>query len=186
VARVDAIRRAFPDAALRLDPNEAWTEEVALNYLKKMSQFKIEYVEDALPPDRSLETFAGLRSKSPIKLAWDEPTQSIKAAQDLIEADAVDVLILKLYRIGGPDRLYDIIRLSEQHGIQCTVTSSLDTAIGTNAALHCASLLPAPIPDCGMGISHFFERDVALAPSVENGRIRVPSGPGLGLENVIF
>jgi o-succinylbenzoate synthase len=186
LARVGAIRRAFPDAALRLDPNEAWTEAVALNYLEKMSRFNIEYIEDALPPDRSMETFAELRSKSPIKLAWDEPAQSIKAIRNLIDADAVDVLILKLYRTGGPDRLFDMIRLSEQHDIQCTVTSSLDTAIGTTAALHCASLLPAPIPDCGMGISHFLERDVASVPPIENGRMRVPSGPGLGLEDVIF
>jgi len=64
--RVDEIRKAFPNAILRLDPNEAWTEEVALDYLKKLAQFDIEYVEDALPQDRPLKKFADLRAKSPI------------------------------------------------------------------------------------------------------------------------
>jgi o-succinylbenzoate synthase len=186
VARVAAIRRAFPSATLRLDPNEAWTEDSALSYLEQMSRFDIQYVEDALPPDRSLETFADLKAKSPIKLAWDEPACSLEAVKDLVAAEAADVLILKLQRIGGPDRLYNIIRFSEQHGVRSVVTMSMETAIGTVAALHCASLLPEPIPACGIGLSHFFERDIAAAPHIENGYMRVPTRPGLGLDDVSF
>jgi o-succinylbenzoate synthase len=184
--RVGAIRRAFPSIKLRLDPNESWTLEVALQHLKAMSQFDIEYVEDPLPEGVPLAAMSDLRKKSPIKVAWDAPTHDYKSMQNMIEAEAADVFILKLPRIGGPDRLYDMVVLAERHDIQCTVTTSLETAIGTVAALHCSSLLSPPIPDCGLGISHFLEKDVGSVPPIENGKRQVPKTSGLGLSGVVF
>jgi len=184
--RVGAIRRAFPQARIRLDPNEVWTVESALDHLKRMAPFDIEYVEDALPPDLPLQTYAKLRAASPIKLAWDEPARGPEAIEQFIKAQAADVFILKLQRVGGPDLLNQMIRLSEQNGVQCTVTSAMESAVGTMAALHCASLLPPPIPDCGIGLSHYLAQDLAVPPAIENGRMRVPTAPGLGLAAVSF
>ena len=184
--RVDAIRRAFPQARLRLDPNEVWTEQNALDNLKRMAGFGIDYVEDALPPDLPMETYVKLHAESPIRLAWDEPVRNVSAIEEFIKAGAADVFILKLQRIGGPDLLYRMIRLAEENHVQCTVTSAMESAVGTMAALHCASLLPPPIPDCGMALSHFLEHDLATPPAIENGRMRTPTASGLGLTDVAF
>jgi len=186
LARIEAIRRAFPNVVLRLDPNGAWNEDVALNLLNRFAKFDIEYIEDALPPDRPVEVFAELREKSPIKLAWDEPAVNVRAVQQLITANAVDVIILKLQRIGGPDLLCQIIQLCERNGIKCVLTSSMETGVGITAILHCASLLRPPIPACGIDMDRFWELDVASAPPIENGWRRVPTAPGLGLDRVIF
>ena len=58
--------------------------------------------------------------------------------------------------------------------------------VGTAAALHVAALLPKPIPDCGLGMSRFFARDVCPPPPLEGGRMRVPTAPGLGVDPEAF
>lgn len=63
--------------------------------------------------------------------------------------------------------------------MRCTITNSLETAVGVTTALHIASLHPAPIPDCGFGTSRFFAEDVATPPTIVDGRMAVPAAPGL-------
>jgi len=62
----------------------------------------------------------------------------------------------------------------------------METAIGIMAILHCVNLLRSPIFDHRIDMGRFLEIDVASATLIENGRRRVPTAPGLGLERVIF
>lgn len=49
---------------------EEWArnEEVALDHLNRFAKFEIEYVEDALPPDRPVKILVELREK--VLLSW--------------------------------------------------------------------------------------------------------------------
>jgi len=179
--RVRAIRNAVPEARLRLDANEAWEHRWALSHLEELTPFDIDYVEQPFPHETELEILASLRAESPIPIALDESLRSVDAVGAILDAEAADVLILKAQRLGGPDRAAEIVRMSESEGVQCTVTASLETAVGLTMALHCASLLPPPISPCGLGTARFLASDLALPPEVANGRMVVPKQPGLGV-----
>ncbi len=180
-ARVAAVREAAPAARLRLDANESWAPEWSLAHLADLASFDIEYVEQPLPSDHGPAAQAAYRAQSPVKVALDESATDLPAIAALLDAGAADVIILKPQRAGGPDRAKAIIDLCRARGVRVTVTVSLETAVGTTAALHVASLLPAPLPDCGLAMGRFLARDVAAAPVLTDGRMIVPTLPGLGI-----
>ena len=181
--RIAEIRRWFPAVKLRLDPNESWGDE-ALERLRYMARFGIEYVEQPLPegevlanPARSRE----LRRSSPIPIALDQSVSGLDAAKRILDLELADVLILKAPAIGGLDRCVEIIRMAEDCGVACVMTSGLETAVGRAASLHCAALLKPPIPACGLSLDRFFQKDLAALP-IKNGCLEVPAAPGLGVD----
>ena len=187
--RVAAIRAAFPSATLRLDPNEAWTRANMLNRMAAMAPLDIAYVEE---PVSSAETmadlagFAALKRASPIPVALDQSVKGVGEATAILDAGAADVLIMKSQAVGGFDRAMDVVRLAEDRGVVCVMTSSLESAVGLTASLHAAALLGAPIPACGLSLGRFFTQDVAAKPPIVNGVMKTPTAPGLGLENVVL
>jgi o-succinylbenzoate synthase len=183
LSRVAAIREAAPDARLRLDANEAWEADWALEHLTALSRFRIEYAEQPVPSARPLAEIAAFRRASPVRVALDESATDPESLEAIIRADAADVIILKTQRAGGPDRARRMIRLAADAGVQVTVTVSLESAIGTAVALHVASTLPQPLPDCGIPMGRFLAADLGPMPPVEAGAVmRVPTeGRGLGL-----
>lgn len=181
LARVRAVRQAAPQARLRLDPNESWPPEWALAHLEDLAEHRIDYVEQPLPRGQPFGAFAELRTHSPVRVALDESARDLPAIAAILSAGAADVLILKAQRLGGPDRTVAAITAATAAGVDCTVTASLETAVGLTMALQCASLLPAPIPPCGIGTARFFTTDLAPPPPLEHGVMAVPSSPGLGL-----
>ncbi len=178
--RVAAIRDAAPDATLRLDANEAWHPDWAAAHLTDFAGFGIDYVEQPIPAGDTA-ALAAVRKASPVGIAADEAALDEAAIRELLAANAVDALILKPQRLGGPDRSLSIIRLAASQGVRCTITNSLETAVGVTTALHIASLHGQPIPDCGFGTSRFFAEDVAPPPAIVDGHMTVPTVPGLGV-----
>jgi o-succinylbenzoate synthase len=180
LARVAAIRAAAPSAALRLDPNEGLAAAWAADHLNELAQFDIEYAEQPIA-QHDPSSLRALREASRVPIAADEAAKDFDAVSALIDAEAVDTLILKPQRLGGPDKLLAIARMAAERGIASTVTNSLESAVGLATALHIAACLPQPAPDCGLGTARYFARDVADPPPVEAGRMTVPEAPGLGV-----
>jgi len=182
LARVAAIRAAAPDAKLRLDANEAWHQDWALDHVRDLARYDIDYIEQPIPSARPLAEIAAFRRSSPVRTALDESATDEASVRAILAAGAADVVILKTQRAGGPDRARAIIAACAEHGVQVTVTVSLESAVGTAVALHVASTLRAPIPDCGIPMGRFLAEDLGPMPPVEPGAVmRVPPGAGLGL-----
>lgn len=179
--RVRTIREAFPGLHIRLDPNESWPLDWALEQINAMAPFNIDYIEEPLPRGTDLSIYAEMSKKSPIALALDDSVRSLFHARRAIDMQAAKVLILKPPRLGGPDHTAAVIGLANDTNTRCVVTASLETSIGLHVALHCAALLPAPIEPCGMGTARFFSDDVAEPPSIVDGYMSVPQTEGLGI-----
>ncbi len=181
-ARVAALRDAIgPDVGLRLDANGAWTEERAIETLRSLAPCAIELVEQPMAA-HEIDALARVRRAVPMPIAADEGVTSRASARALIDAGAVDALVLKLPVVGGPLRAMGIARMAHAAGIQVIVTSALDTGIGIAVALHVAAALPQPGPACGLATLELLA-DGLIQPGlpIESGNMRVPSGPGLGV-----
>ncbi|MGE8548892.1 MAG: mandelate racemase/muconate lactonizing enzyme family protein [Alcaligenes sp.] len=180
--RVAAIRSAFPALRMRLDPNESWELDWALEQIQAMERFDIDYIEEPLPRGTDLTTYAQFARRTSIPLALDDSIRSPFHALRAIEMQAAKVLILKAPRVGGPDVAAQIIAQAREAGMRCVVTASLETSIGLHVALHAAALLAQPIEPCGMGTARFFSNDVAVPPAIVDGYMTVPRQPGLGVD----
>lgn len=71
LVRVRAIRRAAPEAVLRLDANESWHPDWAEAHLADFADFGIDYVEQPIPAGDNA-ALARVRRESPVEIAADE------------------------------------------------------------------------------------------------------------------
>jgi o-succinylbenzoate synthase len=182
IERVHAVRQALgPNIHLRLDANEAWDFDQASTILTKCAPFDIQYVEQPLKAS-DLTGMHMLRKAIPIPIAADEAIEDLASARRVLDAQAADVLILKPQLLGGLSISRQIIQEATQQGVQCVVTSAIETGIGMTGILHLIAALPEVTLECGLATLHLLEDDLLIeALSIENGLLTVPTGAGLGI-----
>ncbi len=183
IERVAAIRASFGSGPrLRLDANESWNLSQAIRMLDRYAAYDIEYIEQPLPASE-LDQMAWLRRHSPIPIAADEALTGLASAQRILDARAADLLILKPQLAGGLQACRQIIRETSERGAACVITSTLEAGIGVAAALHLAAASPEITLPCGLATLDLLEDDLLQEGlPVEQGHLRVPPGPGLGVE----
>jgi len=188
VERIRAVRAAVgPDIRLRIDANGAWDPATAEDRLAAVARFDIEYVEQPVAA-HDIEGLADLRRRVPVSIAADEAVESLSAARSLLRADAVDLLVVKPARVGGPAAVAEIAQLAAERGVPVVISTLFETGVGVAVALATAAALPgvalpgrAEPPDHGLATADLLVHDLLLAPLlVADGRMRAPGGPGTG------
>jgi o-succinylbenzoate synthase len=190
VERVRAVREAVGDAvALRADANGAWDRETARRALDALAPFDLAYVEQPLPAS-DLDGLAalcggdggegtdGAAGGETVPIAADE---SVAAAgiDAVLDADAADAVVLKPMALGGPDRALAAALRARSQGVDPVVTTTIDAVVARTAAAHVAAAIPDVAP-CGLATGSLLDEDLAPDPyPVADGRMAVPSGPGL-------
>ncbi|MDN6400795.1 MAG: o-succinylbenzoate synthase, partial [Brachybacterium sp.] len=112
--RLEAVRDAMgPAARLRIDANAAWTRQEALAALPVLDRAAggLEYAEQ---PCAELADLAAVRRGLDIPIAADE---SVRRAEDplrVVQAEAADLLVMKVQPRGGGQRC---LELAEQTGL---------------------------------------------------------------------
>lgn len=170
--RLAAVRAAAgPEMAIRLDANGAWSVPEAAAALAALEPAGLELCEE---PVRGVEEIAELSALTTVPLALDESA----AAPGALERRACDAVCVKIARCGGITGLIDAARRARAAGYQVYLASTIDGPLGIAAALHAASVLE-PDRSCGLATLRLFaDEEDPLAP--RDGRIAVPTGPGLG------
>lgn len=188
VERIRVIREAIgPDVRLRLDVNGAWDLATAEDRISAVAPFDIEYVEQPLA-SHDVDGLAELRRRVRVPIAADEAAASVQAARALLAADAVDALVVKPARVGGPAAVAEIAELAAERGVPVVISTQFETGVGIAAALAIAADLPeilsdgwASPPDHGLATAGLLDHDL-LEESliVVGGRMHAPSRPGSG------
>lgn len=180
-SRALSVSTVGTEIKLRLDPNGTWDLD-ALKYIADtIGHLPVEYIEEPLPVNTSDEQVAAARSVSPFPFAFDHAVNSVDEAGSFLNRVRPEVLIVKPQVVGGPDNVVAILRLAEATGTRVVITASLESMVGVTVALHCAALLPQPIPACGLCVSDGVVQDVALPHRIVLGAMQVPTGIGLGI-----
>jgi len=189
VERVRAVREAVGDAvSLRADANGAWDREAARRALDALAAFDLAYVEQPLPAD-DLDGLAALRGEArggAVHVAADESVaaRGIDAVLEADAADAVvlkpmDAVVLKPMALGGPDRALAAALRARSVGVDPVVTTTIDAVVARTAAVHVAAAVPEVSP-CGLATGELLDEDLAADPCpIDDGRVAVPTGPGL-------
>ncbi len=175
-ARIEGVRaRLGPETPIRLDANGAWNVERARAALDRFAPLGIELIEQ---PVRSVEELAELRSGSPIPIAADESVRDAASLEQLLEAEAVDWVVLKPAFLGGlmvTQRLRDAAR---RRGISVLLTHAMGSAVERAGALHLAAALRMETA-CGLG--NPYGQDVGRPHRVASGLAHLSELPGHGV-----
>jgi o-succinylbenzoate synthase len=179
VARERAARLAFgADARLRVDANQAWREDEAIEALRAMEPFRLEYAEQPLPAG-AIDALARVRAATGVAIAADEAIYDARAARRVAAAGAADVFIVKPMALGGLAAAREVIGVARDAGIRVTVTTLLDAAVGRAGALHLAASL-GDDGDHGLATGSALAEDILEEVADRPGYVPLPIGEGLG------
>ncbi len=128
----------------------------------------------ALPADRIEET-RSLRRRSPLPFVADE---SVHTAADIPRlAGAFDGINIKLMKCGGLGEALRMIAVARAHGLKVMLGCMIETSLAISAAGQIAPLVDTTDLDGHLLISD----DPFVGLTVEQGVLRLPDGPGLGV-----
>jgi o-succinylbenzoate synthase len=178
--RVAAVREAVgPWPALRVDANGAWSVEDAVRAIRAIEDHDLEFVEQ---PCRSLGELAAVRQRVSTPIAADEAVSSVRDVRRAVELEACDVLNVKLAGCGGFTAAREALSEARTHGLAAFLSSTLDGPWGIAAALQLAASEDLKLA-CGLATLGLFDARIAEAlPAPRRGTMRVPQGPGLGVD----
>lgn len=175
--RLASVRAAAgPHVALRIDANGAWGVDEAVRAIDALAPLGLELVEE---PTHGLRAVRQVRERVAARIAIDETA----AEHGALGAGVADAVCLKISRCGGIAGLLAAATLVRASGAEVYLASTFEGPLGVAAAVHAAAALASrgPVAPCGLATLALFEGLEEQLP-VHEGRIAVPSGPGLGIE----
>jgi L-alanine-DL-glutamate epimerase-like enolase superfamily enzyme len=184
VARIKAMHDEVDgQLEFRLDPNQGWTVDQAVRVGSLLADegIYLQYMEQPIRVNAH-QSLAGLQTRTKQPMGPNEDTYIPQNLRRLIAAGAVDVAVLDLTPAGGIAGLRQLVAIAEDAGIPAAHHCAFDLGIRTAAILHAVYGIPGftlPSDTAYYG----WQDDIIMDPfTIENGAIRVPQQPGLGVE----
>ncbi len=175
-----ALAAAFPDDALRYDPNAALSVEQALRFGQAIEGLRNDYFED---PTWGLAGMRRLREKLSIPLATNTIVIDFEQLATNVRDPAVDVILLDTTFWGGIRACVRAAQICDTFGLGIAVHSSGELGIQLASMLHLGAVLPN-LTFTADAHYHHLAGDVITGGKMRyrDGGIAVPQGPGLGVE----
>jgi muconate cycloisomerase len=127
---------------------------------------------------------AELARRVNIPIMADECVATVHDLLEVIRRRAATVIQTKVAKNGGIWHMRNLWTLAHAAEMRIYPGNHPSTSVATAAVVHLAAAWPGPLLDgpFAVGISGAFARDAVREPLVvENGAVRVPDGPGLGI-----
>ena len=175
------LRKRFPEANLRWDPNAAWSVETSIRMGRRLLSegIDLEYLED---PTWNLEGMSQVRRAVEIPLATNMCLVSPEQLAPGIRLRSVDVVLSDVHFWGGFRENQKMMAVCEAFQIGVGMHSDRELGISTAAMLHLAASSPSLVYAID---SHYHDQvgDIITTPfKYQKGHFTVPDGPGLGVE----
>jgi O-succinylbenzoate synthase len=177
---IAAVRERWPDLALQVDANSAYTLADA-GHLAGLDRLGLQLVEQPLAAD-DLLGHAELARRLATPVCLDESITSLASARTAIELGACEVLNLKPGRVGGYLRAVVIHDLCVERGIPLWCGGMLETGLGRAANVALAALPGFTLPGDLSASRRYYAEDLTEPFELVDGRLAVPTGPGLGVD----
>ena len=179
---IPMVRETFgSDMVIYADSNGSYNVEEAIRIGRIMEQYRYDFFEEPVPFDWYGETIQ-VADALEIPVAGGEQESGLHAFRWLTGNNALQVVQPDIFYFGGMVRSMKVARMAEATGKICTPHIS-GSGLGYLYMMHFVSVLPNAGP-----FHEFkgFNRDIPMESptsslSGENGRVKVPTGPGLGV-----
>lgn len=180
VARLAAVRAAFPGIVLTVDANAAYRLS-DWKTLKALDAFHLDYIEQPLSHE-DLFQHAELARRIETAICLDESIRSAADAEAAIALGSCRVMNVKVGRVGGLTESLAIEKLAREAGVPVWCGGMLEAGVGRAANVAAASLAGFTKPGDTSSASRYFDDDI-VEPSLEaiDGLMPVPAGAGIGV-----
>lgn len=172
IRRVEAVRRHLgDDMPLMVDANQQWDRPTAQRMCRIFEQFNLVWIEEPLDA-YDFEGHAALAAQFDTAIATGEMLTSTAEHGELIRHRAADYLMPDAPRVGGITPFLKIAGLAEHAGL------SLGPHFAMELHVHLGAVYPTE-----PWVEHFDWLEPLFNERLEirNGRMLVPTRPGLGL-----
>lgn len=178
--RVKAVRHAFPETALTVDANGAYSLSDA-RHLARLDPFGLDYIEQPLHHE-DLADHAELAKRLATPICLDESIRSVREVDLALRLGACKVVNIKVGRVGGYEEAIRIEERCQKAGVPVWCGGMLEAGVGRAHNVALSSRPGFVKPGDISSASRYFEEDI-VEPSLEtrDGWMPVPDGPGLGV-----
>ena len=172
-AILTAIREST-DKEIRVDANCGWTKKQAIAMLPVLAEFGVTVLEQPLEPD-DLDGLAEVTRHARIPVLVDESCITSRDIPRLV--GRVDGINIKLAKCGSIREAMKMIAIARAHHMMVMVGCMIESSIGITAMAQVTPLVDL----CDLDGAALLASDPYRGATMENGQVRLPEGPGLGL-----
>ena len=181
IEAIRALRAAFPDLPLRLDPNAAWTVPTSLKVAAELDGV-LEYLED---PTAGIEGMAEVARQAPMPLATNMCVVAPEHLAPGLKQQAIGVLLSDHHYWGGLRHSQQVSALCATFGVGLSMHSNSHLGISLAAMVQLAAATQHLSYACDTHWPWKREDEDVIVPGAltfSEGSVALPSGPGLGVE----
>ena len=172
---IEAVR-SVTKKPLRVDANEGWKDkEEAVRKINWLESQGVEFIEQPMPAEMIEET-RWVRSRVHIPVIADE--SCLHPADIPKLAGAFDGINVKLDKAGGILEAYRMIQIAKSLHMKTMLGCMVSSSVSVTAAAHLSPLVDYADLDGNLLIAN----DPYTGVTVQNGKLILPGGPGLGLK----
>ncbi|MBD8575194.1 glucarate dehydratase [Pseudomonas syringae] len=181
VACIKALRQAFPEAPLRIDPNGNWSVDTSLRMAEQLAG-DLEYFEDPCP---GLEGMAEVHKRTGIPLATNMVVTDFDEFRRSVALNSVQIVLADHHYWGGLRDTQILARMCDTFGLGVSMHSNSHLGISLMAMTHVAAAVPNLAYACD---THYpwQEPDEEVIKGgklpIVNGCVALTDAPGLGVE----
>jgi L-alanine-DL-glutamate epimerase-like enolase superfamily enzyme len=174
IETLEAIRAIYR-GTIRIDANEGWSPEQAVEILRELERFDIEFCEQPIPAGKP-ERLRWVRERVRIPIIADEDARDARDLGAL--AGCVDGVNVKLIKCGGIRAALAMIHAARALGLRIMLGCMVESAILSTAAAHLSPL----VDWADLDGPFLTARDpFAGVRYDDNGKLVIPDSPGLGV-----
>ena len=175
-----AMADAFPDDTFRYDPNAVLSVEDSLRFAHAIEHIRNDYFED---PTWGLNGMRRVRENIRIPTATNTVVVNFEQLAANVLHPAVDVILLDTTFWGGIRPCVKAAGVCETFQLGVSVHSSGELGIQLATMLHLGAVLPN-LTYAADAHYHHLRDDIIKGGKMayRDGKIKVPDGPGLGVE----
>jgi L-rhamnonate dehydratase len=180
-AYLDAMRKAAgADFDLMLDVGLVWDATITIQRARLFEPFDLFWIEEPLPPD-DIEGYGRVSRAITQRLAAGEEECTLRGFMRLIDQGGIGLAQIDVTRCGLTQAM-QIAAYAASRGV-VVANHNFTTDINTAASLHFLAAVPnALVLEYCVEPSEISRRLIRNPIRLEDGHMRVPEAPGLGVE----
>jgi len=128
--------RKYTDKPIRVDANEGWDFDTAIEMISWLSERNVELIEQPLLT-HDLDKMVELKKHSSLPLIADENCHTADDIEKLV--DGFDGINIKLAKCGGVDEAVEMINIAKKYKLKIMLGCMMESSIGIAAITQLAS-----------------------------------------------
>jgi L-alanine-DL-glutamate epimerase-like enolase superfamily enzyme len=142
IERIIDVRNKVGSAIeLRFDANQGYNIKKSILFIKKTKNVKLELIEQPTPKS-DFKLLEKITNISPLPIMADESLMSLRDAFRLARKDMVDMVNIKLMKVGGISEALQINAVARSAGLEVMVGCMDEAELAITAGLHFALSRP--------------------------------------------